>query len=188
MMTDGASASPNGSQETRREHWADSFTKYFRQDLCHIRCKSPGIVRYGGVVVPAKKTANRKGPSKYQNVNFNESYKQWKSNTPSIALMAEELRGCSFADGSCAKDEESFDSDASGILELFIRFCYGHGDATRPGSLHHCFLEIFQIDSVGFFRKEQKEVFAFAFEDGLPQHSPVMVRISSLLEIQVALT
>ncbi|EPB72786.1 hypothetical protein ANCCEY_08122 [Ancylostoma ceylanicum] len=78
-----------------------------------------------------KKQDENTGPTRLQNVNFNESYKQWKSNTPSIALMAEELRGCSFADGSCAKDEESFDSDASGILELFIRA--GHITTSSPG-------------------------------------------------------
>ncbi|EYB97978.1 hypothetical protein Y032_0135g1927 [Ancylostoma ceylanicum] len=73
LNTDGASASLNGFQETRRDHWDDHrhdgptrSQSISNNEICHTGCKSPGIVGYGGVVVPAEETVSREGSSKYQ--------------------------------------------------------------------------------------------------------------------------
>ncbi|EYB92640.1 hypothetical protein Y032_0191g1292 [Ancylostoma ceylanicum] len=66
-MTGGVSASPNGSQETRRDHWDehrhDGLTRLRNisdNEVCHVGRKSPGVPRHGGVVVSAEEIPSRK--------------------------------------------------------------------------------------------------------------------------------
>ncbi|EYB82200.1 hypothetical protein Y032_0364g3547 [Ancylostoma ceylanicum] len=69
MITAGASVSSNGSQETGRDHWDNHrhdgptrLQSISDNEVWRTGCKPPGIVLYGGVVVPAEKTASREGP------------------------------------------------------------------------------------------------------------------------------